>query len=90
MKKIDDLTVGDYIAFQFDYGSFGKEIVVDKITSIDKDQFLVHFLNGYKSESVYVDKDKVIAIGDHQSSGKIKGWSGTYNILLPDHELLNK
>ena len=94
MKKGTDinpttnLKEGDYIAFEWAFGIFGKEIIVTSITSVKNDDVLVHFLYGYKSESEWIKKKDIIAIGDTSASGKIKGWSGNFNILLPNHELL--
>ena len=87
---LSNLKVGDYIAFQWNYGMFGKEIIVDNISCVDDEQVLVHFLYGYKSEGEWVKKCDIIAIGDMSANGKIKGWTGNFNILLPNHELLSK
>ena len=89
-KYLDNLKEGDYIAFQWDYGIFGKDIIVDRVTSINNDEVLIHFLYGYKSEAEWIKKDKIIAIGDNNFNGKIDGWSGNFNILIPEHELLTK
>ena len=87
---LSNLKTGDYIAFQWDYGTFGKEIIVDNISCVDDEKVLVHFLYGYKSEGEWVKKSDIIAIGDMSANGKIKGWTGNFNILLPNHELLSK
>ena len=87
---LSNLKVGDYIAFQWNYGMFGKEIIVDNISYVDDEKVLVHFLYGYKSEGEWVKKSDIIAIGDMSANGKIKGWTGNFNILLPNHELLSK
>ena len=87
---LSNLKVGDYIAFQWNYGIFGKEIIVDNISCVEDEKVLVHFLYGYKSEGEWVEKSDIIAIGDMSANGKIKGWSGNFNILLPNHELLSK
>jgi len=87
---LSNLKAGDYIAFQWNYGIFGKVIIVDNITCVEDEQVLVHFLYGYKSEGEWVKKSDIIAIGDMSANGKIKGWSGNFNILLPNHELLSK
>ena len=87
---LSNIKEGDYIAFQWNYGIFGKEIIVDNITCVDGDQVLVHFLYGYKSEAEWVKKSDIIAVGDMSAKGEIKGWSGKFNILLPEHELLSK
>lgn len=67
---IDSLKAGDYIAFEWAHGIFGKEIIVDNITSVNKDDVLVHFLYGYKSEAEYIKKEDIIAIGDNSATGK--------------------
>ena len=87
---LSNLKAGDYIAFQWNYGFFGKEIIVDNITCVEDEKVLVHFLYGYKSEGEWVKKSDIIAIGDMSANGKIKGWTGNFNILLPNHELLSK
>ena len=75
MKNIDDLTTDDYIAFGFNYnGGEPNEIIVDKISSIQKDKVLVHFLYGHKSLAEYVNKNDIIAIGNlKDGKHKIKG-----------------
>jgi len=86
MKSIDDLKKGDYIAFGFNYhGGKPDEIIVDNITEIYQEKFLVHFLYGHHSLSEYVKKEDILAIGNNDS-GKtsIKGWSGKYNVLKPE------
>lgn len=86
---LSNLKTGDYIAFQWDYGTFGEEIIVDSITCVEKEQVLVHFIYGYKSEAEWVNKKDIIAVGDVAGNGKIKGWSGNFSILLPNHKLLS-
>lgn len=88
MKTLQSLEINDYIAFEWEYGPLGKEIIVDKVSSIHGNKVLVHFLYGLRGEAEYVDLDKIIAIGDPSANGKIKGWSGNFNILIPTHELL--
>ena len=87
---LSNLKKGDYIAFQWDYGIFGKEIIVDSITCVEDDKVLVHFLYGHKSEAEWVKKSDIIAVGDKSCNGRIKGWTGFFDILLPNHELLSK
>lgn len=79
---IKDLKIGDYIAFEWSYGVSGKEIIVDSITMVKPDEVLVHFLYGYKSESQWVKKKDIIAVGDPKGKCKIKGWSGKFNIVF--------
>ena len=77
MKSISDLTKEDYIAFDF-----CDKIIVSNITEIYQDKVLVHFLDGYKSESEFVEKEKILAIGNNETGeGRIKGWDGKYDIL---------
>lgn len=84
MKTVNELTTGDYIAFEWT-GYEGKEIIVTNISFVHDDEFIVHFLYGLKSESAVVKKSDVLAIGDNNATGKIKGWSGNYNILNKDY-----
>lgn len=87
MKSIDNLTKGDYIAFGFNYnGGQPNEIIVDNITEVYKnketvEQVLVHFAYGYKSLAEFIKRDNILAIGNSQGKGVIKGWTGTYDIL---------
>lgn len=87
MKSIDELAKGDYIAFGFNYnGGEPNEIIVDNITEVYKnketvEQVLVHFAYGHHSLGEFVKREDILAIGDSQSKGKIKGWTGNYNIL---------
>ena len=73
MDKKILLKTGDYIAFEWNYGVSGKEIIVDSITMVKPDEVLVHFLYGYKSEAQWVKKKDIIAVGDPKGKGKIKG-----------------
>lgn len=87
----DNLKEGDYIAFPWKYGNGGDEIIVTNITAVYDDSVLVHFLYGYKSESEFVPKKDIIAIGDiKKGKHKIKGWSGKFHLLKPKHPLLNQ
>lgn len=83
MKSVDNLTEGDYIAFGFNYnGPIPKEIIVSDIVDIIGDDVLVCFLYGYKSLAEVVKKENILAIGNNETGeGKIKGWSGKYDIL---------
>lgn len=87
-KILANLVLGDFIAFEWAYGMFGREIIVAPITLYHEDEVLVHFLYGYQSESEFIKKSDIIAVGSSSANGKIKGWSGNFNILIPDHELL--
>jgi hypothetical protein len=89
MKSIDRLTEEDYIAFGFNYNEGEpNEIIVNNITSIYEDRVLVHFLYGYKSLAEFVKKEDILAIGNEEGEGKIKGWTGKYDIL--NQERINK
>ena len=93
MKKVNDLKEGDYIAFKWEYGvnqGEGGDIVVTDITKVYDDQVLVHFLDGYKSESEFVKKEDILAIGNMDGNDGIKGWTGKFDILKPDHPLIVK
>jgi hypothetical protein len=43
---------------------------------------------GHHSLSEYVEKEDIIAIGNQKGTGKIRGWSGNFDILQPNHPLL--
>jgi len=87
-RVLAQLKKGDYIAFPFTYNGERKEIIVDNITSVSDKEVLVHFLYGHHSLAEYIKKEDIIAVGDMNASGRIKGWIGTFNILKPNHELL--
>jgi hypothetical protein len=86
--SLSQLKEGDYIAFPFTYNGEQVEIIVDNITSVNDKEVLVHFLYGHHSLAEYIKKEDIIAIGDMNANGKIKGWSGKFNILKPNHDLL--
>lgn len=91
MKNVNDLKEGDFIAFQWMYGlnlEGDGDIVVTNITKVYEKEFLVHFLYGYKSESEVVKKDDVLAIGNMDGKSGLKGWTGKFDILNPNHSLI--
>lgn len=87
MKSIDELAKGDYIAFGFNYnGGEPTELIVSNITQIYKDkksiiQVLVHFQYANHSIGEFVKRENIWAIGNPEGTGKIKGWTGKYDIL---------
>lgn len=91
MKNLNQLQEGDYIVFAWFYNDpKEEEIWVARATCVYTDKVLVHFLYGYKSVAEFIKNEDVIAIGDKNATGKIKNWSGNYNILQPQHRLLNQ
>ena len=91
MKNINELKEGDYIAFKWAYGLNldGKgDIIVDNITALSRGEVLVHFVYGLKGESEWVKKEDILAIGNMEGKDRIKGWSGRYDILKPNHPLM--
>lgn len=92
MKTVNQLIKGDYIAFPFQYNaSDDKEIIVTNITCVYEDHVLVHFLYGYKSLGASVKKEDILAIGNLESGkAKIKGWTGSFDVVKPDNKLLIK
>lgn len=85
---LNNLKEGDYIAFLFKYNPEDEEtIIVSNITSVHNYGFTVHFLYGHHSLSKTVKRSEVIAIGDTTASGKIKGWTGNYRVLI-NHPLI--
>lgn len=91
MKKVSDLTVGDYIAFAFSYRSNEpKEIIVSNITSVGKGSVLVHFLYGHHSLAEYIKFEDILAIGSVEGNSIIHGWSGRYDIINSEHPLIKE
>jgi hypothetical protein len=50
MKKIENLVVGDVIAFGFDLNGELPRVEVASIKHIDNSGFMCHFLVGFRSE----------------------------------------
>lgn len=91
MKKIENLKVGDYIAFGFDYnGGEPKSIEVSNITSISDYGILVHFIYGHHSLAEYVKKENIIAIGNPEGKSKIHGWNGSFDVVNKKHKLIKE
>lgn len=89
MKKVEDLKEGDYIAFGFNYnGGEPDEIIVSNITSVKGSQVLSHFLYGHHSLGEFIQKSDIIAIGNPEGEGKIRGYRNKFDILIPQHNLL--
>jgi len=90
MRTVESLQDGDFIAFEFSDGLDRPDIWVTDITTVEEDQVLVHFVYGYKSEAEWIPKDKIIAIGNPEGQHRIPHWGGKFDIILPNHPLLNK
>lgn len=91
MIDINDLKPEEhYIAFEWKYGVSAPdgEIVVAQITAVYPERILVHFLYGYKSEAEFVEKPKILAIGNQSGTHRLKGWGGNFDILQPEHPLI--
>lgn len=89
-QLLEKLKPNHFIAFGFNYnGGTPNEIIVAPITSIERETVLVHFSYGHHSLGEFVRKEDIIAIADAMADDKIKGWTGKYRILKPDHPLLN-
>ena len=90
MKTVDELEVGDYIAFPFNYMSGEpKEIMVSNISFKHEDGFITHFLYGRHSLSEYIPKSDILAIGNVKSGKtKIRGWGGKFDLVQPEHQLI--
>ena len=79
-RTIDSIKEGDYIAFMWSYMSVDeKHIEVAPVTSVGTNDFLVHFLYGYKSIGEFIKRDEVIAIGNLEGATKLKGWGGKFD-----------
>jgi hypothetical protein len=91
MKTLKDLKDGDYIAFAWQWnGDREKEVWVSNITTRQKGYSVVHFLYGHHSISEIIKDEEVIAIGNPDGTAKMPGWRGSFDVLLPDHELLKE
>jgi len=93
MISLDNLKEGDYIAFQWMHGlnfDGDGDIIVTNITKVYEDEVLVHFLYGCKSESDFIKKSDILAIGNMKGNHEIKGWTGKFDILKPNHSLIIK
>ena len=88
MKKVEDLKIGDYIAFKFTYNGTYDEIIVSKITSIHGKRFYCHFLYGHHSLSEDVIEENILAIGNLDGESGLSGWTGKYDLIQPEHELV--
>jgi hypothetical protein len=89
MKRIEDLKARDYIAFAWSYiNGEPKQIWVSNITLVSDDGFIVHFMYGHKSIGELVKFDDVLAIGNKDGASEIKGWSGKFDIIQPEHPLI--
>lgn len=91
MKTVDELKEGDVIAFEWNTHDFrGNVVIVDGISISRDGSFLCHFLDGYKSEAEWVKQEDVLAIGNMNGKHRIKGWTGRFDIIKPDHPLMVK
>lgn len=85
MKKVNELKKDDYIVFEYE-----NDLMYSDITEIKKDNVLCHFHLGFKTGSKWIKKNEIIAIKNNKGKGKIKHWFGNFDILIPNHKLLNK
>ncbi|MEI6022570.1 MAG: hypothetical protein WCQ32_01890 [bacterium] len=72
----------EHYMFSWKYGIGNKpSIFVEQPTSIEKDTVLFHFLNGHSSESEFIKKDEILAVGIKEKGVQVKGYGGSYRIL---------
>ena len=70
--------------FYFKDGAVDPTVIVGKPTLVE-DELLFHFMIGHKSESEFVKKEDIIAVGDNENGTvKVLGWTGKYRILNKD------
>lgn len=71
--------------FYFKFGVSDPTVIVAKPTLIKEKEVLFGFMIGHKSESEFVTKEEIIAVGDYErGTVKVLGWSGKYRILNKD------
>lgn len=71
--------------FYFQFGAVGPTVIVAKPTLIKEKEILFGFMNGHKSESKFLAKEDIIAVGDYEKGTvKVLGWGGKYRILNKD------
>lgn len=93
MKDVNKLTTKDYIAFVYSYfhTKDDREIIVSQISQVTDDgRFLVFFLWGHHSCSEFIKKEEVVAIGNMEGDAGIKGWTGKFDLIKPDNEVLKE
>ena len=91
MKDPRKVKIGDYIAFSYTKAGGGKDLVIEAIDAINpKYGYLSRFMYGYKSEAEYVKPDEVLAIGNMDAESGLKGSSGRFDLIKPDHPLIVK
>jgi|GEM_PF-2658104 len=74
-----------FIAFEFKFGHPSSSIEVSDITSIHGDSVLCHLYMGHKSESEFIKKNDIIAIGDDKNGDvQLHGWGGKFIVLRPE------
>lgn len=87
--NISDIDMDTHFAFQWTWNGEEDEIIVAKPTMIYDDCVLVHFLHGHHSIGEHVRYEDILAIGDAENGTHgIKGWSGRYRLIQPEHKLL--
>ncbi len=97
MERLKQLKEGDHIAFPYEYfhGQAGSthadaRIEVAPITAVYDDYVLVHFLSGYKSVGEDIKFEHIVAIGNPKGEAQIKGWTGSFDVLRPENEVLKR
>lgn len=80
-----------FIAFEFEFGTHGPCIEVSDITNLYKDKVLCHFYRGHRSESEFIKKNDIIAIGDNENGDvQLHGHKGNFIVLRPEKLTLGK
>lgn len=95
---IDQLQVGDWIAFAWDYNGgvrngdpLKKGIEIARVSYIREQKlFSVGFVYGHRSVDEDVLREDIIAIGSSSGKDKIKLWNGPVHIINPEHPTLLK
>lgn len=79
---LHEFNLEEYYMFYWRHGAVGPTVIVGTPTSIETDSVLFHFAQGFKSESRWVPKTEILAVGDlEKGTLEVKGWGGKYRIL---------
>jgi len=89
-EVLNNLKAGDYIAFEVKEIYDEPIIIVESISIAQRKKVFIEFLILHSDASKWIDKKDIIAVSDPNSTGVINGYRGAFNILKPEHKLLNK
>lgn len=89
VEGADELEPGTFIAFGYHpCDGTPVEIMVADITAKVDRGYVVHFMDGLRSDSRHVPFRSVLAIGDPNGNTKLKGWGGRFKLMQLNSKLL--